>query len=173
MGSHADGDADVRQHDPDRGCPRAFAASRADAVGPQPRRWSLPGWADEDGGAFDKAVASQEIFLRAYYAAGGPLLTGSDVGPDFIVPGLAVHQEMARFVSMGVTPIDALRAATINGARALGISDRAGALAPGRWGDLLIVEADPLADITATQRIRTVVRRGRVVHDMSRPPGSR
>jgi hypothetical protein len=133
----------------------------------------LPGWAAEDSGAFDKAVASQEIFLRAYHAAGGPLLTGSDVGPEFVVPGLAVHQEMARFVSMGVTPIDALRAATINGARALSISDRAGSLAPGRWGDLLILEADPLVDITATQRIRTVVRRGRVVHDLSRAPSSR
>jgi imidazolonepropionase-like amidohydrolase len=67
---------------------------------------------------------------------------------------------------MGVAPIDALRAATIHGARAMNL-DRAGSLAPGRWGDLLILEGDPLADIASTQRIRTVVRRGRVVHDVS------
>jgi imidazolonepropionase-like amidohydrolase len=158
---------------------RTFASTRLPetvrALLPPPvlTRWDrsrdagpLPGWAAEDSDAFDKAVASQELFLRAYYAAGGPLLTGSDVGPDFVVPGLAVHQEMARFVSMGVAPIDALRAATIHGARAMNL-DRAGSLAPGRWGDLLILEGDPLADIASTQRIRTVVRRGRVVHDVS------
>jgi len=125
----------------------------------------LPGWAEEDSGAFDRAVESQKVFLRAYYDAGGPLLTGSDVGPDFVVPGLAIHQEMARFVSMGVAPIDALRAATINAARALGIAERAGTIEPHRLGDLLLLEHDPLADIARTQNVRWVVMRGRVVHD--------
>jgi hypothetical protein len=124
----------------------------------------LPGWAPEDGGAFDQAVQSQEVFLRAYHEAGGPLLTGSDVGPDFVIPGLAIHQEMARFVSMGVAPIDALRAATIHPARALKIADKAGSLTPGRLGDLVLLEHDPLADIAHSQSIRWVVVRGRVVH---------
>lgn len=128
------------------------------AAGPQ------PGWAAEDGEAFDRAVRAQEVFLRAYYEAGGPLLTGSDVGPDFVVPGLAIHQEMARFVSMGVTPLDALRAATIHPARALGLADRAGAIDAGRFGDVVLVERDPLADIANTRSIRWVVVRGRVVH---------
>jgi hypothetical protein len=128
----------------------------------------LPGWAEEDSGAFDRAVQMQEVFLRAFYAARGPLLTGSDVGPDFVVPGLAIHQEMARFVSMGVAPIDALRAGTINGARALKMADRAGAIEAGRLGDLLLLEADPLADIANTRRIRAVVMRGTIVHAPSR-----
>jgi hypothetical protein len=128
----------------------------------------LPGWAAEDSGAFEGALPSQEIFLRAYLAAGGRLLTGSDVGPDFVIPGLAVHQEMDRFVSMGVTPMEALRAATIHAARALKIADRAGSLQPGRLGDLLLMEQDPLADIAHTRSIRWVVVRGRIVRS---PPG--
>lgn len=123
-----------------------------------------PGWAAEDGEAFNRAVRAQQVFLRAYDEAGGPLLTGSDVGVDFVVPGLAIHQEMARFVSMGVTPLDALRAATINPARALGLAGRAGAIAAGRFGDVVLVERDPLADITNSRSIRWVVVRGRVVH---------
>jgi len=128
----------------------------------------LPVWAPEDSGAFDRAVRSQEVFLRAFYAARGPLLTGSDVGPDFVVPGLAIHQEMARFVSMGVAPIDALRAATVNGARALKLADRAGVIETGRFGDLVLLEADPLADIANTRRIRAVVMRGDLVHSEMR-----
>lgn len=130
----------------------------------------LPGWAAEDSDAFDKAVRSQEVFLRAYVAAGGPLLTGSDVGPDFVVPGLAIHQEMAHLVSMGAAPIDALRASTLHAARALKIVDKAGSLEAGRLGNLVVIEQDPLADITNTRKIRWAIVRGRVVHGPAAGP---
>lgn len=137
------------------------------AAGPQ------PGWGDEDSGAFDSATRMQARFLKAFYDAGGPLLTGSDVGPDFVVPGLAIHQEMSRFVSMGVAPIDALRAATSHAARALKVTDRAGAIAPGLAGDVVLLAADPIANIDNTKSIRWVISRGRVAHaptsDATRP----
>lgn len=130
----------------------------------------LPGWAAEDSHAFEKAAQSQEVFLRAYVAAGGPLVTGSDVGPDFVIPGLAIHQEMAHLVSMGVAPIDALLSSTLHAARALRIADKAGSLEAGRLANLLLIEQDPLADITNTRKIRWAVVRGRVVHGPTPEP---
>jgi imidazolonepropionase-like amidohydrolase len=62
---------------------------------------------------------------------------------------------------MGVTPIEALRAATLHAARTLGIADTAGSLEPGRLGDLVLLERDPLADINNTRSIRSVIVRGR------------
>ena len=124
----------------------------------------VPGWAAEDTGAFDAATDMQASFLRAYYKAGGPLLTGADFGPDFVVPGMAIHQEMARFVAIGVSPLDAIRAATINAARVLKVADRAGAVEAGKWADVVLLDRDPLADIANTQSIRWVISHGRVAH---------
>jgi imidazolonepropionase-like amidohydrolase len=125
----------------------------------------MPGWAPEDTAAFSDAAPSQGRFVQAYHAAGGPLLTGSDIGVDLIVPGLSIHQEMARFVALGVPPLDALRAATSHAARVLRAGDRLGALASGYQADVILLGADPLADIANTQQIRWVLRAGRIVRE--------
>jgi imidazolonepropionase-like amidohydrolase len=91
------------------------------------------------------------------------MLTGSDVGVAWVVPGWSIHQEMARLVALGVAPIEAIRGATIYGAEASRVADRFGSIEAGRSGDLVLLERDPLQDITATRAIRAVVARGRVL----------
>lgn len=63
---------------------------------------------------------------------------------------------------LGMTPAEVLEAATLGSARALGMSDSLGAIAPGLKADLVLLDADPLADIRNTRSIHTVIRDGRI-----------
>jgi hypothetical protein len=90
--------------------------------------------------------------------AGVPILAGTD---SQIFPGLALHTELALLVAEGLTPLEALRAATLNPAQMLRATDSLGTVAPGKLADLVLLDADPLADITNTTTIRAVVANGR------------
>jgi imidazolonepropionase-like amidohydrolase len=80
-------------------------------------------------------------------------------------------RELSWFVKAGMTPAEALAAATSNGAALLGMEKSLGAVAPGYHADLVAVEGDPLADISAvTDRVRWVMKRGKVVVDKTSPP---
>jgi imidazolonepropionase-like amidohydrolase len=76
--------------------------------------------------------------------------------------GLNAH-EFPVMVKLGMTPLAALQAATLNAADLLGWSDRVGSLAPGHFADLIAVEGDPLQDITVLQNVKVVVKGGEVV----------
>lgn len=97
-------------------------------------------------------------------ASGVTILAGTDAGflNSFNYPGVALHEELALFVRYGLTPLQALQAATSNGARFLGKDDMHGTLAEGKAADLVLLDADPLKDITAVGRIDTVILRGEV-----------
>jgi len=84
---------------------------------------------------------------------------GSDA-PEF--PG-AQHDELAELVSAGLTPAEALVAATSAAARVLGVDADVGLIAEGKIADLVLLDADPLADIANTRRIWRVIQGGRVV----------
>jgi imidazolonepropionase-like amidohydrolase len=92
--------------------------------------------------------------------AGVPLLAGTDTGTPSLVPGFALHEELELLVRAGLTPAQALRAATLEPARYLGLEDEQGTIAPGKAADLVLLDADPLRDITNTTRIDAVVVRG-------------
>jgi imidazolonepropionase-like amidohydrolase len=94
---------------------------------------------------------------------GVPLLAGSDFHPTiaFTFPGASLHDELGLLVDAGLSPLQALRAATSEPARFLGAQDSLGAVEPGRLADLVLLDADPLADIRNTRRIRGVVLGGR------------
>jgi hypothetical protein len=87
-------------------------------------------------------------------------------------PGLITHWEMWALTLGGATPMNVLKAATVNGAYKLGMQDRIGALAEGMDADFVILDANPLDDIYNTLEIASVVRRGRVVQwpEGTRPP---
>ena len=93
--------------------------------------------------------------------SGVPLMTGTDVSNPWIVPGFSVHDELALFVESGLTPAEALRAATTAPARYLGMTAHLGSVAKGKLADLVLLDADPLADIRNTLRIRSVFVGGR------------
>jgi imidazolonepropionase-like amidohydrolase len=75
----------------------------------------------------------------------------------------AVHIELEELVAAGLTPLEALRAATGDAARILGAKADLGTIAPGKLADLVILDADPSADIRNTRRIRAVMQNGRLV----------
>jgi imidazolonepropionase-like amidohydrolase len=97
--------------------------------------------------------------LRKAIASGVKVAFGTDAG---VYPHGENAKEFAVYVKMGMTPTNALKAATINAADALGMSDR-GVIATGKLADLVAVPGDPTADITATERPTWVMVGGRVV----------
>jgi hypothetical protein len=96
--------------------------------------------------------------LRALHAAGIPMVAGTDQA----IPGYSLHREIELYVEAGFTPLEALQAATIEPARALGVESESGSLAPGKRGDVLLLDADPLADIHNTRKVWRTVAAGAV-----------
>jgi len=78
--------------------------------------------------------------------------------------GLNAH-ELAVYVSLGMTPLQAIQTATINDGDLLGWSDRIGTIEPGKWADIIAVDGDPLKDVTTLQHVRFVMKGGKVVRD--------
>jgi imidazolonepropionase-like amidohydrolase len=98
--------------------------------------------------------------LKRAHAHGVPLVTGSDAGNPLIIHGPTVQHELQLWVQAGIPPAVALQAATLNAARLLRADNRIGSIRPGNDADLLIVDGNPLDDITATERISLVVFKG-------------
>ena len=101
--------------------------------------------------------------LVALHRAGVPIALGTDSSMPYVFPGYSAHVEMELMAEAGLAPVEVLRAATVGGADALGLEDEIGTLAPGRAADLLLLDADPLAEVAHSRRIRHVIARGRVV----------
>jgi imidazolonepropionase-like amidohydrolase len=76
--------------------------------------------------------------------------------------GLNAH-ELAVYVSLGMSPLQAIQSATINDADLLGWSDKVGAIEPGKWADIIAVDGDPLHDVTTLQHVKFVMKGGEVV----------
>jgi hypothetical protein len=104
------------------------------------------------------------------HAAGVQLLAGTDASDEpFVYPGSTLHEELQLLVrNAGLTPLEALRTATLNPARYLGAADSLGSVQAGRMADLVVLEANPLDDIRNTTRIFAVVANGRLVDGAER-----
>jgi len=95
--------------------------------------------------------------LRKQVLAGVPMAVGSDVGP---FPHGTQAREFVLMVEAGMTPLAALRADLVNGAKLLGWQDEIGVLKPGYFADVIAVPGDPLADISVLQRVKFVMKSG-------------
>jgi len=107
---------------------------------------------------------AQRIFeLKSLFDAGGAhlLIVGTDE-PVYtnLLPGFAYHRELLAMTYAGIPPAAVLKAATINGASALGIDDRVGSIEAGKLADLFVVRGNPLDDIKTARDISLVVRDG-------------
>ncbi len=111
--------------------------------------------------ALDNALRS----VAALHAAGVDVLAGTDAGNPGTAHGASMHGELALLVRAGLSPVEALAAATSVPARRFGLDDR-GRIAPGLRADLLLVEGDPTADIDATRAIAGIWKNG---HAVARP----
>jgi len=109
-------------------------------------------------------LADAYATVRALHAAGVDILAGCDVseplpGLGGLAHGASLHHELQLLVAAGLTPIEALRAATSTPARRFGLTDR-GRIAPGARADLLLVDGDPTTTISDTLSVRAVWRSG-------------
>jgi imidazolonepropionase-like amidohydrolase len=109
----------------------------------------------------DAQAAAEAVFTRAI-ARGVRITFGTDSG---VYPHGLNGRQFASYVRLGMTPLDAIRAATTTAAELMGWSDRVGSLAPGRLADLVAVAGDPLADIRVLERPTLVAKAGTPVHD--------
>lgn len=89
------------------------------------------------------------------------LLAGSDAGADFSYHGSGLHDELRELVRVGLSPLEALQSATIRAAVFLGQTGRTGQILSGAGADLVLLESNPLEDITSVARIHAVMSRGR------------
>ena len=95
------------------------------------------------------------------HRAGVRFMAGTDVSNPYLYPGFSLHDELALFVKAGFTPMEALQTATRNPAEFLGMLDTLGTVEKGKFADLVLLEANPLENISNTQRINAVVVNGR------------
>jgi Ca2+-binding RTX toxin-like protein len=100
--------------------------------------------------------------VRALKAAGVRILAGTDCGNPGTAHGVSLHRELALLVAAGLTPVEALTAATAQTAATFGLADR-GRIASGMRADLVLVDGDPTTDITATRKIAGVWKQGHMI----------
>lgn len=131
--------------------------------------------------AFEKF---QKPLTKAFHDKGGKLLAGSDTIIPGLVPGFALHRELKELVDVGLTPYEALRTATTRPFEYLGESDKAGTIEVGKQSDLVLVDENPLKDISGASKVAGVLMRGRWIGadeikkrmkeiETSSPPSSR
>ncbi|MFD5319958.1 amidohydrolase family protein [Streptomyces sp. NPDC127098] len=124
-------------------------------------------FAEDVAAALAEEPAAEVAFVRRHAEtvrrlidAGGRVVLGTD--SPLVPPAVYYHLNMQALVRNGVSPHQALRSATVEGARALGLSEDLGTVEPGKLADLVLVEGDPLADIAAAAAVRQVVVGGTV-----------
>jgi imidazolonepropionase-like amidohydrolase len=118
---------------------------------PQMRRWTLAEFQLARG-----VFLADERMVGLMFHAGVPLMAGTDAMNPYCFPGFGLHDELALLVEAGLTPLAALQAATIKPARFLGRSDETGTVDSGKKANLVLLGADPLADIHNTTKIEAV-----------------
>jgi hypothetical protein len=123
-----------------------------------------------DPAATSRRERSRSI-VAAFHRAGVTLLAGTDAPMPRVYPGYALHDELERLVESGLTPFEALRAATLAPARFLGIEAENGTVAVGKRADMVLLDADPLQDIRNARRIHAVVLDGRALPRAETAPG--
>jgi imidazolonepropionase-like amidohydrolase len=109
-----------------------------------------------------EAFHKQEKFVGMCNRAGVKIVAGTD-GPGIgsLLPGFGLHRELELLVESGLSPLQALHAATLTAAEALGKDDRLGTIEPGKFADMVVLDADPLQDIQNLRKIHLVVQGGK------------
>jgi imidazolonepropionase-like amidohydrolase len=172
------------------GTPSADALSRAlreVAAGRMSSAFLLADWreqlAEQDTDrqkVYGQLQASARRDLGDLRAAGVRILAGTDVGVLNVFPGRALHEEIALLVrDAGMTASEALQASTINAASSLGLDKELGTIEAGKRADLVLLDGNPLQDVSQLSRIAAVIADGRLFdraaldrlrHDVSRAP---
>lgn len=111
-----------------------------------------------------KVNAANTLSFQLAWRAGVIIAAGNDGGTPFN-PHDDMATELRLMIEAGVPPLDAIRAGTWGSARALGLEGETGTIERGKWADLVVLDGDPLTDITALSRVACVLQRGKVVYN--------
>jgi imidazolonepropionase-like amidohydrolase len=141
----------------------AWKRPNMDYATPMLREWwnSDNGYTAEDWAAKRRGDAVRAKLVKALHDAGARLVVGTDTPHPFVMPGFSVHEELANFVSVGMSPYEALKAATVDAAEFMGAQGEFGVIKRGARADLILLEGNPLEDVTNTSRIAGAMVRGR------------
>jgi len=127
---------------------------------------SLRDWWSKNRGATvseegEQLFASEVALTQKMHSAGVLFMAGTDSPNPSILPGFALHEELKLLVSAGFSPLEAIQAATLSPARYLGKEKDLGTIEVGKLADRVLLEANPLEDISSTRKIREVIVNGR------------
>ncbi len=120
-------------------------------------------WSDDPGAMGPRMIVhrKQMELVAMMRRAGVRIMAGSDFSDWALVPGIDLHNELALLVEAGFSPLEALQAATLDPAKFLGKTETFGTIQEGRAADLVLLDANPLEDISHTRKINAVVLGGR------------
>jgi imidazolonepropionase-like amidohydrolase len=112
-----------------------------------------------------QARLEDEIWLVGeMQRANVPLLAGTDTGVLYSRPGFSLHDELEMMVDAGLTPVEALRTATVNAAEYLDATDDFGCVAEGKLADLVLLRENPLDDVEHSRSIEAVILNGKLLN---------
>jgi imidazolonepropionase-like amidohydrolase len=147
--------------------PRVLERLEPDVAGPAlAARWRAGrhpysgGWTAAQLAEAKRAWPTMLGLVRTLHARGVLLTAGTDYENPWMTPGVAFHRELQLLAAAGIPPLQVLRIATRNGAEALGVLGETGTVEAGKRADLVVLTADPLADLANTRRIARVYLRG-------------
>jgi imidazolonepropionase-like amidohydrolase len=119
------------------------------------------GYGGDDLTVRKKFVSKELEVVQMLHEHGVGFLAGTDTPAGvYVFPGFSLHEELQRFVAAGFTPLEALRTATLNPARFFGMESQLGTIEEGKLADVVLLSANPLADIGNTREISAVVANG-------------
>lgn len=130
---------------------------RDEMAGPRQRFWATP----PTEARRMQYVRVRNQLVKALYDNGGKIMAGSDAPEWFLLQGYTLHREIRNLVEAGLPPYAALEAATRNPAKFFGTLSQTGTVEVGKRADLLLLHANPLADVSNTERRVGVMTRGR------------
>src|SRR6202051_5300553 len=106
-------------------------------------------------------IKKEVEFERAFVNAGGLLMAGCDpTGNGSALAGFGDQRNLELLVEGGFTPLEAIRIATLNGAKFLGLDDKIGSIAPGKQADLVVIDGNPAARIADVEKVSIVFKDG-------------
>jgi len=112
---------------------------------------------------FKKEYRKLSEIVRAMQIAGVSIMAGTDTGDPYTYPGFTLHEELELLVEAGLTPMQALQAATSVPAKYLGMVESIGTVEKGKIADLVLLDANPLDNISNTQKIAAVITGGKLI----------
>jgi imidazolonepropionase-like amidohydrolase len=118
---------------------------------------------NDPNGDFLKFAEWSVFLVERMHKEGVPIAAGTDTPIGLSVPGYSLHSELEMLVRAGLSPLEAIGAATVKPAEYFSLQDEMGTIDVGKKADLVLLDADPLVDISNSKRISVVVSKGRIV----------